>query len=143
MSDLKVTISRSDKLKASEDNKQTLGWLYVQVGGKMIFECATLELAWRDNKRNISSIPEGIYTVIKVGPSPNIDYNHFLFLNVSNRGGVCIHVANYARELRGCVAVGEKHIDIDNDGLRDVTNSRKTLEQLLDILPDKFELAII
>ncbi|WP_113654726.1 DUF5675 family protein [Pedobacter namyangjuensis] len=65
--------------------------------------CDTIELPWRDNKRNISCIPEGRYLLIK-----RMHTKHGLQLaiaNVVNREGILIHPANFAlRELQGCIA---------------------------------------
>jgi hypothetical protein len=54
-----------------------------------------------------------------------------------------MHAASFSRQLRGCIAPGEEHVDLDGDGLKDVNNSRQTLEHLLELLPDEFELEII
>lgn len=69
--------------------------------GKLI--CETIELPWRDNKRNISCIPEGAYSLVK-----RMHFRHGLQLavvNVPNREAILIHPANFAlRELQGCIA---------------------------------------
>lgn len=107
------------------------------------FSCATLELPWKDNNRGISCIPKGLYNWIKVVATAAIPYPHILILSVANRDGVCIHRANYVRQLKGCIAVGEKHIDIDGNGELDVTNSTKTFESLMAILPENGTIEIL
>ena len=121
--------------------KQTLGILTVYDDLNFpLWECRTLELPWKSNQKRVSCIPDGDYTVVK--RSSEKYKNHFHILDVPNRSYILIHPANYVRQLLGCIAVGLKHTDIDGDGLRDVTSSRKTLEDLLEIMPNEFELTI-
>lgn len=126
-----------------DTGKETLGNWIVMRGNQPIFSCVTLELPYLDNQKRISCIEKGIYDCVKVERSSSFDYFHFSILNVSGRSGIKVHIANYVRQLRGCVAVGEKHIDIDSDNQSDVTNSTATLKKLIEILPDKFTIEII
>ena len=67
------------------------------------FVCFTIELPWKENKRNISCIPEGKYE-LKARYSPKFK-NHLEVLEVHNRSLILLHPANCAlRELRGCIA---------------------------------------
>jgi hypothetical protein len=130
------------KLKRiQQDNIQTLGELTV-VGesGHTLFSCKTMELGWNDNRRRVSCIPVGNY-VVKRRHSEKYK-QHFHILNVPNRDFILIHPANYSRQLLGCVGVGEAHIDIDKDGLKDITNSKKTMEKLLQLMPAEFVIEI-
>lgn len=124
-----------------KNDLQTLGILTV-LGkeGFPLWECRTLELPDKDNQKRISCIPEGLYTVVK-RHSPKYK-DHFHILDVPNRDYILIHPANYVRQLLGCIAVGEAHTDIDGDGLRDVTASKRTLKKLLSYMPDEFKLII-
>lgn len=73
----------------------------------------TLELPWRDNMRNISCIPAGIY---ECRPSMSARFGRQMYLvgGVNNRDGVRIHSANFAgdasiglkSQLSGCIALG-------------------------------------
>ena len=74
--------------------------------------------------------------------SPSIKYKHIWLYDVKNRYGIKIHAANFVRELRGCIAVGKELLDIDNDGIIDTTNSKKTLKELLTKIPDKGKIKI-
>ena len=62
-----------------------------------------IELPWLDNKRNISCIPEGEYTL---KPRFSEKFKHHLLVeNVPKRSLILIHTANDAKkELRGCLA---------------------------------------
>ena len=117
-------------------DKQTLGRLIYDNK----FMCHTLELPWKDNQHNISCIPEGTYKVTRrISAKHGL---HFEIHDVKNRSYILIHSANFVSQLRGCVAVGDGLKDINNDGLKDVINSKKTLEMLLEELPQEFDLVI-
>ena len=62
-----------------------------------------IELPWLENKRNISCIPEGVYTL---KPRFSEKFKHHLLIeNVENRSLILIHPANNAcKELQGCLA---------------------------------------
>lgn len=123
-------------LRTSCQPKQTLGIL--SIDQKEI--CSTLELPWLENIRRISCIPEGEYTVVKRF-SPKYK-NHFYILDVPNRDWILIHHGNFYTDTLGCILVGQNYIDINNDGLLDVTNSVATMNKLNNMLPEKFKLII-
>jgi hypothetical protein len=108
---------------------------------KPIFDCKTIELEVDCNAVRDDAIPPGTYTVVKRW-SKKYEW-HFHIKDVPNRDLILIHNANFSRQLLGCVGVGEKHMDIDKDGLIDVTNSKETMKKLLAILPEKFILKVI
>jgi hypothetical protein len=118
--------------------KQTIGELLID-GTEF---CKTLELKWLDNTRNKSCIPEGTYKVVKRLAHEKRKYNHFHVLNVPDRSYILIHTGNYSRQILGCILVGDKHVDMDKDGLVDVANSTVTLKKLYELMPDEFELTI-
>lgn len=130
-------------LQRTYSPKQIQGVLSVFYRYQHIYSCATLELPYRENRRNISAIPEGKYEVMKSGPTIKIPYNSFLVLDVPGRSGVKIHIANIVTELEGCIAVGQTHFDINYDGQQDTIYSKDTLEMLYRILPDRFVMKII
>jgi len=129
----------------------------VQTLGKLDFEgheLSTIELAWKDNKRGESCIPPTIEIVngkekrlrkpYKAVPRTSSKYgNHFIILETTPREYVLWHPANYSRQLRGCIAPGLKHRDIDKDGLKDVVSSKKAMNLMLDKFPAGFEFDII
>ena len=135
---IKAVLKRETAYKSNE--VQALGDLTVFDDDELIFSCKTLELPWKNNKRNISCIPEGTYEVKKRYSEKY--KNHFHILNVPDRAYILIHSGNYYTHTKGCILVGENHTDINSDGFRDVTSSRKTLALLNQNLPDKFEITI-
>lgn len=121
--------------------EQTLGnGIVFNERNGIVYTFASLELPWRDNQRGISCIPEGVYDAI-LHDSPKFGKSIWI-QNVPNRSEILIHYANYVRELRGCIAVGRSHIDIDADGLKDVTSSRHTIKKIVAELPNKFKVQI-
>lgn len=137
MDEIKLIADRFDK-----GEKQTLSHVHVVQLGITLFTFAGMELPWKNNEHNISCIPVGIYDCEKVPSSASIPYDHISITNVPDRSGVCIHKCNFSRQLRGCLAVGDKHVDIDNDKLLDITNSGKAFSVLMRMMPDKFKLEI-
>jgi|AntRauTorcE11897_2_1112592.scaffolds.fasta_scaffold00505_27 hypothetical protein len=117
--------------------KQILGTLRLIDGGETIFECKTLELGWKDNKKGESCIPPSPreqfkkYEATVLERSPSFNYKHFWIKDVQNRTVIKIHKGNFYDQILGCILVGDSFYDIDSDGLKDVTNSDKTLNKLM------------
>lgn len=103
-----VTITRDTSTDAG-----TFGRLRAEGDGKS-FECHTLELPWRDNRRSLSCIPLGSYPV---------DWSHsgkfgkcYRLRDVPERSGILIHAGNYAGDktlglksnIEGCILLGMK-----------------------------------
>ena len=113
----------------------TLGRLYV--GG---FQCFALELPWLENQRGISCIPRGTYKAFKRQSPKNGAVIEFE--NVPQRSNIQIHSGNYTRQIEGCILVGSSIAFLDGDTIPDVANSKTTLDKLLALLPDRFEVII-
>lgn len=128
--------------RTTKGSKECIGEMLVMYGTEVAFSCKTLELPDKGNAPQVSCIPEGTYKCQKVGPSPSIPYDHFWIKDVPNRSGIKIHRANYFTQLRGCIAVGKAHTDLNKDGEQDVTESKNTLDKLLAMLPDNFDITI-
>ena len=131
-----------------ETGAETLSRVYVQDGETTLFRCCLLELPWRGNRNGVSRIPEGRYVLEAVEESPSFSYPH-LWVHEhgsvyasEDRAGIKWHVANFARQLRGCGAPGRRFVDLDNDGLVDVAHSEAALNELLEVLPAKTDLHI-
>lgn len=124
-----VTITRNQ-----DDGTQTLGEL--EYNG---LKLNTLELSYKDNKRNISSIPKGTYNV-KYTFSPKFMKYTYEILNVPGRSGIRIHTGNYFTDIQGCILLGNGYKHLNKDNKLDIINSTvsvKTLEQLLNKQPFK------
>tara|TARA_R110002020_G_scaffold475112_1_gene708649 strand:+ start:34794 stop:35201 length:408 start_codon:yes stop_codon:yes gene_type:complete len=121
---------------------QTQGRLsLVDSSGKKLFECFTIELPWKENQVGISSIPKGEYKLAHRNSPKYGDHLHVM--GVPGRSYILIHPANYVSQLRGCIAVGEKRMDLNCDGITDITNSRKTMERLLPLVNSGDKLVIL
>jgi hypothetical protein len=123
------------------NDKQTLGRLSVINRDNIeIFVCKTLELPYKDNQKRISCIPVGKYDIIKRNSTKY--GNHLHIWNVPNRDHILIHQGNFHTDILGCVLVGSRYRDINNDKNLDLINSTSTLEILVNILPDRSTLTI-
>lgn len=122
--------------RLSDDGAQTLGITSLP-NGRVLH---TLELAWKDNEKKVSCIPPNNYRVIKRYSKKH--GFHFHILGVPNRDYILIHASNFHSDLLGCIAPGTGLKDINNDGRLDVTNSKRALKEMLDFLPDEFEIEI-
>ena len=75
--------------------------------GEFVFNksriCSSIELPWRNNKHQISCIPEGRYELTK---RYSLRFGwHLLVNNVINRNYILIHAYNDAlKESKGCIA---------------------------------------
>lgn len=116
---------------------RTLGSLYLN--GETVAK--TLELAWKDNRRGISAIPEGLYTVIKQPPKEGRPYPYFRLPNVVGRSGILIHRGTEPNHSKGCILVASRFRNI-NTSKPTLEESGKKLQWLIDNLPDKFDLII-
>lgn len=68
------------------------------------FQCHTLELPWRNNRRNTSCIPCGTYICRRI-KSPKFGET-FEICNVPGRSGILFHKGNTTKDSRGCVLLG-------------------------------------
>ncbi|NET30653.1 MAG: hypothetical protein F6K19_01440 [Cyanothece sp. SIO1E1] len=122
---VKVVINR-----LLEDEKQTLGELFVYHNGKKVFECKTLELPWENNTRMISRIPPGTYRAIH---HTSHKLGKVIWLqDVPGREWIYIHLGNFYTEILGCVLVGKSYYDLNRDGHDDVVSSANTMKELLE-----------
>jgi len=124
----RVVIYRNNYLE-----KEVLGHLFVieensDGSSKVIFECKTLELAWKNNDNNISCVSTGFYE-LTLEYSPKFDRLLWEIKGVPDRKEAKIHVANYYTQIEGCIAVGDLHTHLNDDNIPDVQNSRKTLKK--------------
>ena len=123
------------------DHKQTLGRFYLYDGIDQIFACRSLELPDEENQRNISRIPAGRYKV-KKRKSDKFG-EHFHVTEVPDRDYILIHPGNFYKQIRGCILLGQKFVDINNDGHLDVNMSRNIVNLLLEKSDNTFYLDIL
>ena len=112
-----------------QDKEQTLGRFYVRdSSGLIIFQSESLERSYKDNRKRVSSIPEGTYPLV-LEWSNRFKKELWEIYNVPNRSECKIHSANYWFQLNGCIALGNNRRDINGDGFADVTSSRATMDK--------------
>jgi hypothetical protein len=119
-------------IRTSHDSRQTLGVLIASAGDKL-FTCKTLELAWKDNQPNISCVPAGRYKCYYTRSSvlsakKGADVFTYEVIGVPGRTGIRIHSANYFHQLRGCIALGAAHKDLNADTIMDLVHSGETVK---------------
>ena len=85
--------------------ESTLGKLYIN--GEFFFDY--LENTCKNNVRNISCIPDGVYDVRLRLPreSASRDYLHLLVKEVPNRDYILFHRGNTSADTSGCILVGQ------------------------------------
>lgn len=117
-------------------DKETLSWLYVMDSKETLFVGACLEKPWKDNAKNISCIPTGRYLCTRRKPTQKFNYEHLLVNGVPNRDAILFHIGNFAlTDTQGCILVGTDFADINHDGIKDITESRKAFMKLMKIFP--------
>jgi hypothetical protein len=128
--------------RLSDNGRQTVGKLEgFNDAGELIFECDTLELAWKDNKQGVSCIPAGTYEV-KTTFSNKYSRNMYQVMDVAGRGGIRIHSGNYRTDIEGCILVGCGYSDINHDGDADILLSVSTLNKMKGAMGKEFQLII-
>lgn len=138
MKGIHATLERID----NSSNKQTLGFFNFYRDNDYIFGCVTMELAWKDNIRMISCIPTGKY-ICK--PYSSEKYPQvYEVTGVPNRDKILIHWGNYHYNYLGCIGAGREFVDLDRDGLRDITDTRNVIKEMIEVLNnEEFELTIL
>ena len=122
------------KLKLKRVAQTERGTFGVLLNDKNIPLCVTLEDPWKDNLKNISSIPEGTY---KVSPHNGTKFkNVWILHDVPHRSAILIHAGNSTNDTSGCVLVGRSF----NGHM--ITQSKDALDFLRAILPQNFTLEI-
>lgn len=120
-----VTINREPST-----DEGTFGKLRAEHEGR-VFQCETLELPWRSNKRLLSCIPTGSYQA---------DWSHsgrfgkvYRLRDVPGRSGILIHAGNFAgdktrgrrADVEGCILLGHRRGVMD--GQPAILESKKAI----------------
>lgn len=79
------------------------------------FYTNSLELLWRDNQRSISCIPKGRYK-LKIRETENRG-KHLILMGTSPRTFILIHSASTHRDLKGCIALGDRFTIENNEAI--------------------------
>ena len=112
----------------TQDKNQTLGNCVVyDECNNPIFSALSLERGWRNNEQGVSCIPDGTYEV-ELEYSNRFNKELWEIKGVENRSECKFHSANYWFQLNGCIALGNRLADINNDGYRDVLASKNTMK---------------
>ena len=82
--------------------------------GELRFETRvwyTIERPWLDNKPSVSCIPPGYFTMVRANSprfstDPAYQGKLWEISTVQQRTHILLHVANYSRDLAGCVGLG-------------------------------------
>ena len=89
----------------------------------------SVELPWRDNAPFVSCIPARIY-IVRWTYSPHFGRMMYEVMDVPGRSGIRWHVANWARNLKGCIGPGRSLAKFGNPKTWGVTNSGSTLDEI-------------
>lgn len=102
----------------------------------------TLELPWRNNKRQVSSIPQGVYLCKRV-LSPKFG-DTFEVTGVKGRSSILFHGGNTTADTLGCILVG-RGFDLIDGTTPGIFESKKTFNKFLQLLKDtdSFHLHVI
>ena len=92
-------------------------------------ERLTVELPWRNNQPFVSCIPCRIY-VVQWTWSPHFNRMMYQVMDVPGRSGIRWHVANWARNLKGCIGPGRQLARFGTPKTWGVTNSGTTLSEI-------------
>lgn len=138
---------------------ETLGSIY-SPNNELI--CKTMELVWRNNQvgktadtascipygihifecmPGIEKYPDGYFRARKIeGRTIN---KNFLDKNGEPMSRVLMHPITYVKDLLGCIGVGSRFHDFNNDGVPDMAESKAKLKWMVQVMPKVFELEII
>ena len=122
-----LTLEREDNWKEEGDKKKSIKGTLTYVVNGTSKTVATLELPWKDNKKEVSCIDSGFYTNVKQFSSTGHLGKRLEIPNVTGRTDIRFHVGNYPKDTKGCILVGEYSREPDY-----IKNSRETIDAMYD-----------
>lgn len=125
-------------LRLQDTGHETLSCLVIN--GKTFY---VLEPPWRNNKRNVSCIPAGVYKARFLLSSASGKYKPcFHITGVPGRSGILIHCGNVRAHTKGCLVIGLRRGTIKNQPA--VLNSKSALRLLVNAANKRdFDLEVI
>lgn len=138
-----MNLKKVQCFRTLDNGKESLGVWSVTDATGVVFMARSLELPYKNNQQSISSFDPGKY-ICKYTLSPSFGFRTYEITSVPGRAGVRIHSANYVSQLRGCIALGDAHKDLNGDGQSDVVHSGDTVKKFEALMNyEDFELEII
>ena len=100
-------------------------------------ECFTVERPWLDNKPSVSCIPEGTYKIFR-STYHRGGYPCFEVSDVKGRSLIKIHIANWPKDVHGCIGMGNKITPLNLEGkpVLAVSSSRYTFNEWMETMED-------
>lgn len=105
------------------------------INGRPYF--TTLELPWKDNLRNISCIPPGMYKAKRMY-SEKFKKIVFVLENVPDRDLIEIHIGNKIEDTEGCILLGTEY-NVMSVG---IVNSRAAFSDFMIMMPNELTISI-
>lgn len=116
------------------DKNQTTGILsIIDKNGWPVYVSPCIERGYMNNKRNISNVPAGTYSM-QLEYSPKFNTDLWELKGVPNRSECKVHAANYWGQLNGCISPGLYLKDMNGDTYEDVAASKQALNNFHRVL---------
>ena len=134
------TVANAATITRNPNAYETPGTLSAIRSDGQTYSCDTLELIWNNNQHNISCVPTGTY-LCKYNSNPALGMLAYELQSVPNRSAVFMHSGNWAvshiqnailkgADILGCILLGHGYADLDNNGKREIINSRQAKGEL-------------
>lgn len=99
----------------------------------------TLELPWKDNARNVSCIPPGVYHATKMY-SQKFSKDVYVLNDVPGRDLIEFHIGNTVKDTNGCILLGMQYNYTDYG----IVSSRLAFENFMTRMPEEgFTLSVM
>lgn len=135
-------------LRFKGGDQGTLGVLSVWGSDFGFFQCRSIELPWKENRQNVSCIPDGSYCCV---PYASRTFGSvYLVQDVPGRSWILTHQGNWAGDVskglqsnsNGCILLGKHHAYIYNQLA--VALSKATTRRFLEFMDgEAFDLNIV